>query len=212
MYMIAHGMKNRLSPASTYIQMMQTGDVLSPSSMASFEKMAHGSIMGSIDFYDALFVLNDTAPGPVRTVEVSEWLREISDAAGVRIQLTVDCEHVAIDTILWRAVAEELFRNVSMHGGAEATVSVFTEAERVQLTICDRGPGLATHSSDTFANNAREVVRATRRRQDSPGLGLGLTRARWALLQLHGDLTLEEAQPHGLVVTVSAATSRPHDS
>lgn len=211
MLMLAHGMINRLSPASTYHRMLADADLLSPRAMQGMQELADASIQNSIAFYERLFRVGETASGPPETLDLGAWLDEMARSAGIQVHYAGQCAStVTLDSRLWSTVIHELFKNVEMHGGGKAAVTcTLLDEGCLRIQVQDQGPGLKTYSPEAFSDSSREVIRATRRRQDSPGHGLGLLHARWAAFLLHGDISLDEVHPQGLSITALAPLVRP---
>ena len=77
--------------------------------------------------------------------------------------------------------------------GAEVTVSVHTEGERVRLSVRDNGPGLDAEQRQAAFGRFVRVA------HDGPGCGLGLAIVREIAERHGGQAMLRAAQPRGLV-------------
>jgi signal transduction histidine kinase len=85
--------------------------------------------------------------------------------------------------------------------GAEATIRLEVSPNTVTIDIEDDGPGI----SDTLKEAVLEpFVRGddARNMDDTPGFGLGLSIARAIVLAHGGGLSLNDRQPHGLIVRI----------
>ncbi len=85
--------------------------------------------------------------------------------------------------------------------GAEVTVTLERAADRVLLTVADRGPGLDDE------RKARALERFWRGGQSTPGTGLGLPIALGLAEASGGGLTLADRPGGGLVVNVELTSS-----
>lgn len=85
--------------------------------------------------------------------------------------------------------------------GVSATVEVRDEADRIEITVTDSGPGIpADRREDVF----RPFYRLeTSRNRETGGSGLGLAVARSIARRHGGDIILEDAEGGGLTVRMS---------
>jgi signal transduction histidine kinase len=110
------------------------------------------------------------------------------------------CQPVAI-----RRALSNLIDNACKYG-EEARVRLSEHAERIEITIADRGPGIpAGQVEQAFAPFRR--LEGSRNRE-SGGVGLGLAIARDVIHGHGGSITLEANQPAGLLVRVRLP--KPH--
>jgi signal transduction histidine kinase len=85
--------------------------------------------------------------------------------------------------------------------GREAAASLVASPRAVVIRICDKGPGIPTdRHADAFAPFRR--LDASRNR-GSGGVGLGLSIARDVVHAHGGTIDLANAEPSGLVVTLT---------
>jgi signal transduction histidine kinase len=110
------------------------------------------------------------------------------------------CQPVAI-----RRALSNLIDNACKYG-EEARVRLSEHAERIEITVADRGPGIpADQVEQAFAPFRR--LEGSRNRE-SGGVGLGLAIARDVIHGHGGSITLEPNQPTGLLVRVRLP--KPH--
>jgi signal transduction histidine kinase len=85
--------------------------------------------------------------------------------------------------------------------GVSASVEVSEEADRIDIAVTDRGPGIpADRREDVF----RPFFRLeTSRNRETGGSGLGLAVARSIARRHGGDIVLEDAGDGGLTVRLS---------
>lgn len=186
-----HGMKNRLTPLAMNAEIL---DVLPNPGLDKVAQVARGivgSLRGALDLMTALPRVTELE-SDVREIAPGPWLAAAAARAGVRLAPVRESAPIALDAGLWSAAIDEVFKNVVDHGGGVAEAACAVEGDRLRVDIRDRGPGLG----DMEAHRALE---ASRRRDASPGQGIGLARAQLAMLLLGGSITLEPAQP-GLAV------------
>lgn len=80
--------------------------------------------------------------------------------------------------------------------GAQVTVSVQRAGMRARLCVADNGPGIAAHDRE------RVMERFVRATDTGNGCGLGLAIVREIIERHRGTVTLSDATPHGLQVTL----------
>ncbi len=106
------------------------------------------------------------------------------------------------------SVVGNLLDNAIRHGGGAGpiTVTVSTAESDATLVVADRGPGVPPEELDRIFDR---YFRSDQRRT-SDGLGLGLAIAR-RVAELHGgSLSAMNAEPSGLVVTLSIPRPAAH--
>lgn len=84
--------------------------------------------------------------------------------------------------------------------GHEATVTLRDNADSIEVTVCDRGPGIPPELIERALAPFSRLE--TSRNRESGGVGLGLTIARDVVNEHGGSLSLEPASPTGLCVRV----------
>lgn len=135
---------------------------------------------------------------------VDTWsaLAEISD-----VRLRVNGTDAPVHATAVVGAAEQIFDNSLDNAlnvsaaGDEIVVTVVRRDGKCLLSIADQGPGL---SDD---DKARAVRRFWRKTERTPGTGLGLAIAVALAHASGGTLTLTDAEPHGLVVTLELTTA-----
>ncbi len=103
------------------------------------------------------------------------------------------------DAAMLQQLLVNLLENALNHGGAgnEIQLSLDRKADRVHLTVADRGPGIPEAARDAVFEPFHRLDPSRRK----PGSGLGLTLVR-AIAERHGaDVTLADNNP-GLRVSV----------
>jgi signal transduction histidine kinase len=73
---------------------------------------------------------------------------------------------------------------------------------RPAVEVKDNGPGIAEPEKDRVLNRFYRIAGS-----DSPGGGPGLAIVKWIADQHHADLSLSDAEPHGLCCTVTFRSS-----
>ena len=129
---------------------------------------------------------------------------------GTRIQVDIpgDLPAVCADAGLLERVVANLVQNALRYSPEEAPVRLAgsAHADRVELRVIDRGPGIAR-------SDAESVFDAFQRRNDSPtqgtGVGLGLAIARGFTEAMGGTVVAEETPGGGATLVVSLAAAPP---
>jgi signal transduction histidine kinase len=85
--------------------------------------------------------------------------------------------------------------------GATATIRLAVSSDTVTIDIEDDGPGISDERKDVMLE---PFVRGddARNMDDVTGFGLGLSIARTIVLAHGGELSLNDRQPHGLIVRI----------
>jgi two-component system sensor histidine kinase KdpD len=147
-----------------------------------------------------------TAPVGLDDV-VPRALDSIAAARDIELDLPDDLPEVIADAGLLERVVANLAQNALRYSpdGQHVRIAASTHADRVELRVIDRGPGIP-------ATKAETVFAAFQRRDDAPtdgaGVGLGLAIARGFTEAMGGTVTAEETPGGGatLVVNLAAAT------
>ncbi|MET0189370.1 MAG: DUF4118 domain-containing protein, partial [Pseudonocardia sediminis] len=124
----------------------------------------------------------------------------IEDAARVRMEIDEELPDVVADVGLLERVVANVVDNALRHGaGAPVALRASAHADRVELRVVDRGPGVPRHSRDgLFA-----AFQRLGDRDATPGVGLGLSVARGLTAVMGGTLSAEDTPGGGLTVVVS---------
>jgi two-component system, OmpR family, sensor histidine kinase KdpD len=147
-----------------------------------------------------------TAPVGLDDV-VPRALDSIAAARDIDLDLPDDLPEVIADAGLLERVVANLAQNALRYSpdGQHVRIAASTHADRVELRVIDRGPGIP-------ATKAETVFAAFQRQDDAPtegaGVGLGLAIARGFTEAMGGTVTAEETPGGGatLVVNLAAAT------
>ena len=95
------------------------------------------------------------------------------------------------------AVLDNLVENALVHNDAPTpvvTVSARVTDDSVCLSVADNGPGIPEYE--------RAVIEAGDEDSLEHGSGLGLWAVKWGVVRLGGDLSFEDREPDGTVVTL----------
>ncbi|MTV36991.1 sensor histidine kinase [Duganella radicis] len=102
------------------------------------------------------------------------------------------------NALLLREALTNLIDNAIQYAGQGAVITVQTRRQppHALLIVEDNGPGIAA------ADRERVFERFVRATYDGDGCGLGLAIVKEIVERQHGGVTLADAQPHGLRVTI----------
>ncbi len=117
---------------------------------------------------------------------------------GARLDWRVQCPPalcVAADPSDLAEALGALMENAARHAHSQVTVTGVATQGRVQLALCDDGPGIPAEQ------RARMLGRGVRADQRGEGSGLGLSIANEIIEAMEGTMTLSDAAP-GLCVTL----------
>jgi two-component system, OmpR family, sensor histidine kinase KdpD len=142
---------------------------------------------------------------------VARALATVDRSDAVAVEITEDLPPVLGDPGLLERVVANVVDNALRHGqGAAVEVRGSTHAGRVELRICDHGPGLPRGATETvFAPFQSGLTSPTERgdRQAANGIGLGLSVAKGFMDAMGGTLSAEDTPGGGLTVVVSLAAA-----
>ncbi len=131
-------------------------------------------------------------------------LEEALRGREVITRLAADLPPVPMDGLLVEQLLTNLLENALRHTppGTPIEITVHSGPDAVQLTVADRGPGLA-------ADDPEDLFDKFRRGPESRGFGLGLPICR-AIAALHGGTIRAEQRPGGgALFTVTLPLTRP---
>jgi two-component system, OmpR family, sensor histidine kinase KdpD len=133
-------------------------------------------------------------------VPAREWVpaEELVGAALTRLEnalgncaVEIEVERdliLSIDPVLFEQVLINLLENALRHGKPPFAIAARRRADRIEIDVADRGPGLPPDASRLF----EKFVRASA----APGVGLGLAVVR-AIVEAHGGAVVAENRPGG---------------
>jgi len=147
---------------------------------------------------------------PMTLVDIASTLQLVTDQfADMGHKVAYDGPEHAMATVR----PDDLYRTITnlvenaVRFGAESTIRLRMEPDRVTIDVEDNGPGISDERKSVMlepfvrGDDARNMDEAT-------GFGLGLSIAR-GIVQAHGgQLSLNDRHPHGLIVRVQLPVSQ----
>jgi signal transduction histidine kinase len=150
------------------------------------------------------FLRNDRKLESMTLVDIASTLQLITDQfCDMGHKVAYDGPEHAMATVR----PDDLHRSITnlvenaVRFGAEATVRLVVSPENVTIDVEDDGPGISDSHKDIMLE---PFVRGddARNMDEAAGFGLGLSIAR-SIVQAHGGaLSLNDRQPHGLIVRI----------
>ena len=150
------------------------------------------------------FLRNDRKLESMTLVDIASTLQLVSDQfADMGHKVAYDGPEHAMATVR----PDDLHRSITnlvenaVRFGAEATIRLMVSSDTVTIDVEDDGPGISDERKDVMlepfvrGDDARNMDEAT-------GFGLGLSIVRTIVLGHGGELTLNDRQPHGLIVRI----------
>ncbi|MGH3773556.1 MAG: DUF4118 domain-containing protein [Pseudonocardiaceae bacterium] len=142
---------------------------------------------------------------------VAHALAGLDGSDAVAIEIAEDLPPVLGDPGLVERVVANVVDNGLRHAhGAAVEVRGSAHAGRVELRICDHGPGLSPEAAETvfvpFQRSADPSERGDR--QPGNGIGLGLFVAKGFIEAMGGTLRAEDTPGGGLTVVISLAAAQ----
>jgi signal transduction histidine kinase len=150
------------------------------------------------------FLRNDHKLESMTLADIATTLQLVTDQfADMGHKIAYDGPEHAMATVR----PDDLHRSITnlvenaVRFGAEATIRLRMSPDRVSIDIEDDGPGISDARKDVML---QPFVRGddARNMDESAGFGLGLSIAHAIVLAHGGELSLNDRQPHGLIVRV----------
>jgi signal transduction histidine kinase len=150
------------------------------------------------------FLVNDRKLESMTLVDIATTLQLVADQfADMGHQVAYDGPEHAMATVR----PDDLHRSITnlvenaVRFGAEATIRLTMSQDTVTIDIADDGPGISDARKDVMLE---PFVRGddARNMDEVAGFGLGLSIARAIVLAHGGELSLNDRQPHGLIVRI----------
>jgi signal transduction histidine kinase len=150
------------------------------------------------------FLRNDGKLESMTLVDIASTLQLVTDQfADMGHKVAYDGPQHAMATLR----PDDLYRSVTnlvetaVRFGAEATIRLTMSPNSVTIDVEDDGPGISDARKDAMLE---PFVRGdeARNMDEAAGFGLGLSIARAIVLAHDGELSLNDRQPHGLVVRI----------
>src|SRR6202022_2184610 len=150
------------------------------------------------------FLRNDRKLEAMTLVDVASTLQLVTDQFGdMGYKIAYDGPEHAMATVR----PDDLHRSVTnlvenaVRFGAEATIRLRVSADTATIDIEDDGPGISDARKDVMLE---PFVRGddARNMDEAAGFGLGLSIAHAIVLAHRGELSLNDRQPHGLMVRI----------
>ena len=150
------------------------------------------------------FLRNDRKLESMTLVDIASTLQLVTDQfADMGHKVAYDGPEHAMATVrpddLHRSVTN-LVENAVRYG-AEATIRLRLSPETATIEVEDDGPGISDARKEVMLE---PFVRGddARNMDEAAGFGLGLSIARTIAIAHHGALSLNDRQPHGLIVRI----------
>jgi signal transduction histidine kinase len=150
------------------------------------------------------FLRNDGKLESMTLVDIASTLQLVTDQfADMGHKVAYDGPQHAMATVR----PDDLHRSITnlvenaVRFGAEATIRLTMSPNSVTIDVEDDGPGISDARKDAMLE---PFVRGdeARNMDEAAGFGLGLSIARAIVLAHDGELSLNDRQPHGLIVRI----------
>jgi signal transduction histidine kinase len=147
----------------------------------------------------------DHVSGLEHAEEVDLLALASEEGARSNVEVTGTVAVVKGDARLLGRLVRNLMQNALRHGAPPVTASVSNDAQRIQLKVCDHGPGLPAGERERVFE---PFYRPSGRGEAAGGWGLGLALVR-QIAEHHGATARYEARPDGGACFVVAFPARP---
>jgi signal transduction histidine kinase len=157
------------------------------------------------------FLRNDRKLESMTLVDVASTLQLVTDQfADMGHKAAYDGPEHAMATVR----PDDLHRSITnlvenaVRFGAEATIRLKVSPDTVTIEVEDDGPGIS-HARKEFMLEPFVRGDDARNMDEAEGFGLGLSIARSIVLAHGGGLSLNDRQPHGLIVRIELPVRQP---
>ncbi len=150
------------------------------------------------------FLRNDRKLESMTLADIASTLQLVADQfADIGHRVVYDGPEHAMATVR----PDDLYRSITnlvenaVRFGAEATIRLSISPDTVTIDVEDDGPGISDERKNVMLE---PFVRGddARNMDEAAGFGLGLSIARAIVLAHGGELSLNDRQPHGLIVRI----------
>jgi signal transduction histidine kinase len=150
------------------------------------------------------FLRNDRKLESMTLVDIASTLQLVTDQfADMGHKVTYDGPEHAMATVR----PDDLHRSITnlvenaVRFGAEAVIHLRVSPDQLTIDVEDDGPGISDARKDVMLE---PFVRGddARNMDEAAGFGLGLSIARAIVLAHGGELSLNDREPHGLIVRI----------
>jgi signal transduction histidine kinase len=157
------------------------------------------------------FLRNDRKLESMTLADVASTLQLVTDQfADMGHKVAYDGPEHALATVR----PDDLLRSITnlvenaVRFGAEATIRLKVSPDHLTIDVEDDGPGISDARKDVVLE---PFVRGddARNMDGAAGFGLGLSIARSVVLAHGGTLSLDDRQPHGLIVRIELPVHEP---
>jgi signal transduction histidine kinase len=157
------------------------------------------------------FLRNDRKLESMTLIDIASTLQLVTDQfADMGHKVAYDGPAHAMAT----ARPDDLHRSVTnlvenaVRFGAETTIRLSVSPDVATIEVEDDGPGISDARKDVMLE---PFVRGddARNMDEASGFGLGLSIARTIVLAHHGAMSLNDRQPHGLIVRIQLPVRQP---
>jgi two-component system sensor histidine kinase KdpD len=133
-----------------------------------------------------------------------------ADAADVQIQIPDDLPEVLADPVLLERVLVNLISNALRYNppGNNVLVAASVLADRLELRVVDRGPGIPQADHDRVFLPFQRLGD----RDNDSGVGLGLALSRGLVEAMHGQIAPDETPGGGLTMTIGLPVTSPESA
>lgn len=210
---VGHDFRRPLAAATTAVMGLRDPRITDPEDRRELLETAEDSLASLTDLVTNLLDVSRLQSGAMAVhledVDVDEIIVRALDETAIgpdRIDLMLDsalppCQ---ADPALLERVLVNLLTNTQRHAaGAEVLLRTSHAADRIEIRVVDRGPGIAPEER-------QGIFRAFQREDDTDatsGLGLGLSVCRGFAAGMGGSLEAEETPGGGLTMVLTLRTS-----
>lgn len=203
---VSHELRTPLTPLRLLIERskraLASGGAVDPSTLARMERQVEMLVHLMDELLDVARIEAGHFAGAARSevdlaALVSDVVADFRLHAKASIALEVPSGGATVWANEWalKRVVSNLVDNALKYGGVGVEVKVTVSADRVRVSVRDRGPGIAAeHRANLFDRFYRVSAEATVRQ---PGLGLGLFISRALIRELGSDVEFESEPGKG---------------
>ncbi len=143
----------------------------------------------------------ETEPVPVDDL-VEPIVATVDDRLDAAVTVDCDCSTAVPGRGLLEPAVENVVENAAEHNdaaGPTVDVTVSNGGDTVEVVVADNGPGIPPQEREVLLEGTETAL--------THGSGLGLWLVYWAVESVDGEITFEDNDPRGSVVTLRVPTA-----
>lgn len=221
---ISHDIRTPLTSIKAYVEGLLDHVANTPERQERYLRVIQKKANVLERMIEQLFLLSKMDLGekalPCERTNLSQYVRDFMEENkqpwernGARFTLTnADNCYIAANSLLLSRILGNLITNSIKYKNdtlVQIHLTLQKEKEKILLTVADDGPGVPEESLGRLQEAFYRTDKARSKTDNGSGLGLAIV-AR-AVHLMHGSITMQNVQPHGLAVQIAFPEENTHE-